>query len=594
MTENELKTSVALKGIGVSPGIVIGSAYVFNRQDIKETLYNLKDSQSVSREVERFKKALGKSEQELLDIKNGLEDSEGIGPLFVDVHIMMLNDKTFVENTIKNIRDHRVNAEWALKMTISRHREIFDTIEDGYLRERIRDVEHVGQIILRNLSGKIHEKISDITENVVIVARDLSPADTVQMTTRKIVGFATDMGGKTSHTAIVAKSLEIPAVVGIEKVTEEVNTDDTIIVDGTAGVVIINPDPEVIKRYEDKKKHYLVMEEDLLKDAHLPAVTTDGHSVGVGANIEFVEEIPSAVFHGANGVGLYRTEFIYINREQLPTEEEHLAIYKDLIESRGVKWATIRTFDLGGDKFISDARLAKEMNPAMGLRAIRFCLQEVELFKIQLRAILRASVYGNVGILLPMISGVKEIVDARNIIDEVKEELISSGIPINEDIKIGIMIEVPSAVIMAEQLAEKVDFFSIGTNDLIQYALAIDRVNERVTYLYEPFHPAILKMIKQVVDAGHNAGIKVAMCGEMAGDPLCTPILLGLKLDGLSMTPLAIPRVKNIIRNSTVKESEKLLKEALTFSTATEIKEYVKVYMTEKFPEFCPVDWETH
>lgn len=594
MTENELKTSVALKGIGVSPGIVIGSAYVFNRQDIKETLYNLKDSQSVSREVERFKKALGKSEQELLDIKNGLEDSEGIGPLFVDVHIMMLNDKTFVENTIKNIRDHRVNAEWALKMTISRHREIFDTIEDGYLRERIRDVEHVGQIILRNLSGKIHEKISDITENVVIVARDLSPADTVQMTTRKIVGFATDMGGKTSHTAIVAKSLEIPAVVGIEKVTEEVNTDDTIIVDGTAGVVIINPDPEVIKRYEDKKKHYLVMEEDLLKDAHLPAVTTDGHSVGVGANIEFVEEIPSAVFHGANGVGLYRTEFIYINREQLPTEEEHLAIYKDLIGSRGVKWATIRTFDLGGDKFISDARLAKEMNPAMGLRAIRFCLQEVELFKIQLRAILRASVYGNVGILLPMISGVKEIVDARNIIDEVKEELISSGIPINEDIKIGIMIEVPSAVIMAEQLAEKVDFFSIGTNDLIQYALAIDRVNERVTYLYEPFHPAILKMIKQVVDAGHNAGIKVAMCGEMAGDPLCTPILLGLKLDGLSMTPLAIPRVKNIIRNSTVKESEKLLKEALTFSTATEIKEYVKVYMTEKFPEFCPVDWETH
>jgi len=594
LTENELKTSVALKGIGVSPGIVIGSAYVFNRQDIKETLYNLKDSQSVSREVERFKKALGKSEQELLDIKNGLEDSEGIGPLFVDVHIMMLNDKTFVENTIKNIRDHRVNAEWALKMTISRHREIFDTIEDGYLRERIRDVEHVGQIILRNLSGKIHEKISDITENVVIVARDLSPADTVQMTTRKIVGFATDMGGKTSHTAIVAKSLEIPAVVGIEKVTEEVNTDDTIIVDGTAGVVIINPDPEVIKRYEDKKKHYLVMEEDLLKDAHLPAVTTDGHSVGVGANIEFVEEIPSAVFHGANGVGLYRTEFIYINREQLPTEEEHLAIYKDLIESRGVKWATIRTFDLGGDKFISDARLAKEMNPAMGLRAIRFCLQEVELFKIQLRAILRASVYGNVGILLPMISGVKEIVDARNIIDEVKEELISSGIPINEDIKIGIMIEVPSAVIMAEQLAEKVDFFSIGTNDLIQYALAIDRVNERVTYLYEPFHPAILKMIKQVVDAGHNAGIKVAMCGEMAGDPLCTPILLGLKLDGLSMTPLAIPRVKNIIRNSTVKESEKLLKEALTFSTATEIKEYVKVYMTEKFPEFCPVDWETH
>ncbi|MBW2631720.1 MAG: phosphoenolpyruvate--protein phosphotransferase, partial [Deltaproteobacteria bacterium] len=341
----------------------------------------------------------------------------------------------------------------------------------------------------------------------------------------------------------------------------------------------------------DKKRHYLVMEEDLLKDAHLPAVTADGHSVGVGANIEFVEEIPSAVFHGANGIGLYRTEFIYINREQLPSEEEHLSSYKEVIEGEGIKWATIRTFDLGGDKFISDAGLAEEMNPVMGLRAIRFCLQEVELFKVQLRAILRASVYGNVGILLPMISGVKEIVDARNIIDEVKEELISGGIPINEDIKIGIMIEVPSAVIIADQLAERVDFFSIGTNDLIQYALAIDRVNERVTYLYEPLHPAILRMIKQVVDAGHNAGIKVAMCGEMAGDPLCTPILLGLKLDGLSMTPLAIPRVKNIIRNSTVRESEKLLEKVMTFSTASEIKEYVKDYMTKRFPEFCPVNW---
>jgi len=349
----------------------------------------------------------------------------------------------------------------------------------------------------------------------------------------------------------------------------------------------------VIKRYEDKKRHYLAMEEDMLKDAHLPAVTADGRSVGVGANIEFIEEIPSAVFHGANGVGLYRTEFIYINKEQLPSEEEHFFSYKKVIEGEGIKWATIRTFDLGGDKFVSDAGLAEEMNPVMGLRAIRFCLQEVELFKVQLRAILRASVYGNTGILLPMISGVKEIMDARNIIDEVKGELLSEGIPIDEDIKIGIMIEVPSAVIMAEQLAEKVDFFSIGTNDLIQYALAIDRVNERVTYLYEPLHPAILRMIRQVVDAGHNAGIKVAMCGEMAGDPLCTPILLGLELDGLSMTPLAIPRVKKIIRNSTVRESKELLKKVMTISTAQEIEECVKDYMIQRFPECCPVDWQT-
>ncbi|MBW2543873.1 MAG: phosphoenolpyruvate--protein phosphotransferase [Deltaproteobacteria bacterium] len=588
-----MKTTIALKGIGVSPGIVIGSAYVLNRQDVKETLHKLSGGEPVSREIKRFRKSLRDSRQELLDIKTDLKDRKGIGSLFVDVHIMILDDKTFVRDIIKNIKDHCVNAEWALKMTISQQREIFDKIEDDYLRERIRDVEYVGQRILRNLSGKTHERVSDIEGEVVIVARDLSPADTVQMSTRKILGFATDIGGKTSHTAIVAKSIEIPAVVGLERITGDVNTGDAIIVDGTAGVVIINPEPEVIKRYEDKKRHYLAMEEDMLKNAHLPAVTADGHSVGVGANIEFVEEIPSAVFHGANGVGLYRTEFIYINRERLPTEGEHFSSYKKVIEGEGIKWATIRTFDLGGDKFVSDAGLAEEMNPVMGLRAIRFCLQEIDLFKVQLRAILRASAYGNTGILLPMISGVKEIMDARNIIDEVKEELLSEGIPIDEDIKIGIMIEVPSAVIMAEQLAAAADFFSIGTNDLIQYALAIDRVNERVTYLYEPLHPAILRMIRQVVDAGHNAGIKVAMCGEMAGDPLCTPILLGLELDGLSMTPLAIPRVKKIIRNSTVRESKELLKKVMTISTAQEIEECVRDYMIQRFPECCPVDWQT-
>ncbi len=588
MGENELKTTIALKGIGVSPGIVIGGVYVLNRQDVKETLHKLTTGGSVSREIKRFRRALGDSRQELLEIKTDLSDSKGIESLFVDIHIMLLDDRTFVDDVIGNIEEHCVNAEWALKMTISRQREVFDKIEDEYLRERIRDVDYVGQRLLMKLSGKTHELVSDIEGEVVIVARDLSPTDTVQMSTRKILGFATDIGGKTSHTAIVAKSIAIPAVVGLERITGEVSTGDVIIVDGTAGVVIVNPDPEVIKRYKDKQKHYLAMEKDLLKDAHLPAVTADGHSVGVGANIEFVEEIPTAVFHGANGIGLYRTEFIYINREQLPSEAEHLSTYKKVIEGKGIKWTTIRTFDLGGDKFISDAGLAEEMNPVMGLRAIRFCLQEVELFKVQLRAILRASAYGNTGILLPMISGVQEIRDARNIIDEVKTELMSEGVSIDEDIKIGIMIEVPSAVIMAEQLAEEVDFFSIGTNDLIQYALAIDRVNESVTYLYEPLHPAILRMLKQVVDAGHRAGIKVAICGEMAGDPLYTPILLGLELDGLSMTPLAVPRVKRIIRKSTVRESKELLKKAMTLSTAGEIEKCVKEYIIQRFPECYP------
>jgi len=582
------KTSV-LSGIGVSPGIISGKAYLFNCPDFQTPYYKLKTNTLVSNEVKRFKKALKDSGQELLDIKEKISNKEGIDPIFLDVHIMILKDRMFVRETVENIREQRINSEWALKLTLSKYREIFRKMEDEYLRERINDVEYVGDRILRNLSGKTCESISEIDEEIIIIARDLSPADTVQINVEKVLGFATDIGGKTSHTAIIARSVEIPAVVGLENITNEVQTGDRVIVDGTAGVVIINPDPEILKRYEDKKKHYEVMAEDLIKDASLPAITMDNHRIDIGANIEFIEEIPSAVSHGTDGVGLYRTEFIYINKEQLPTEEEHFSSYKRVVEGDGVKWATIRTFDLGGDKFASDPRLAEEMNPAMGLRGIRFCLHEVELFKVQLRAILRASAYGKTKILFPMISGVAEIQAAKKILREVKHDLSSEGIPIDENIEIGIMIEVPSAVMMADKLAEEVDFFSIGTNDLIQYSLAIDRVNERVTYLYEPLHPAILRLIKLVVEAGHNAGIKVAMCGEMAGEPAYSLILLGLGLDELSMTPLAIPRVKKIIRGSTLKESRELLDRAMTFSTFREIEEYVRRYMIKRFPDDFPL-----
>ena len=591
MSVSEEKRISVLKGIGVSPGVAIGKAYILDRLDAKVSCYRLDNDNLVAEEIERFRKALKESERQLSEIKKKLSDHEGIESLYIiDVHAMILKDKMLIDNTIQNIKNKRINAEWALRITIDKYREIFNKMEDDYLRERISDVEYVGQRILENLVGKKPEAISDVGEGVVIIARDLSPADTVQMKVERISGFATDIGGKTSHTAIVARSIEIPAVVGLERITREVGTDDEVIIDGTTGFVIVNPDLEVIKRYEDKKKHYMAMQEDLLKGAWIPAVTKDNHSVGIGANIEFVEEIPSAVAHGANGVGLYRTEFIYVNKERLPTEEEHFLNYKSVIEGDGVKWATIRTFDLGGDKFISDPRLAEEMNPALGLRAIRYCLREIEMFKVQLRAILRASAYGNAGVLFPMISGVKEVRDAKKILEEVKEELLSEGIPIGKDLKIGIMIEVPSAVMIADDLAKEVDFFSIGTNDLIQYTLAIDRVNERVTYLYEPLHPAVLKMIKRVVDAGHEAGIKVGMCGEMAGDPLCTVILIGLELDGLSMNPPAIPRVKKIISGSTLKESKELVEKVRTFSTVVETEGFVRNYMTRRFPEYCPVN----
>lgn len=580
----EAKRTIVLKGIAVSPGIAFGKVHVLDRSEVQSPLFNLKQHSEIVSEIKRFRYAIKKSKEQLLEIKKSLSEHE-IEPFFIlNVHILILRDKTLLKTTIDNIREKKVNAEWALKMTLDKYRSMFSRIEDSYLKERISDVEYVGQRILRNLIGNKITKISEIEDKVVIVSRDLSPADTVQMSIDNILGFATDMGGKTSHTAIVARSLGIPAVIGLERITRDVRDSDEIIIDGCDGFVIINPDPDVLRRYEDKKRHYEILEEDLLREAHLPAVTLDKHDIAIGANIEFVEEIPTAVAHGAEGIGLYRTEFIYINKEQLPTEEEHLANYRKVIESKGLKWSTIRTFDLGGDKFISDPKVAEELNPVMGLRAIRFCLQEIELFKVQLRAILRASSYGKTRILFPMISGLEEIQKVKSILEEVRVQLIAEKVPVGKDIEIGIMIEVPSAVIVSDSLAREVDFFSIGTNDLIQYTLAIDRVNERVSYLYDPLHPAILRLIRMIVESAHNAGIKVAICGEMAGEPAFTLVLLGLGLDELSMNPLAIPRVKKIIRHSTIEESKALLEESMKFHTAAEIERFVRGYMSKRFP----------
>ncbi|HPL63358.1 MAG: phosphoenolpyruvate--protein phosphotransferase [Syntrophales bacterium] len=580
------QNNIVLKGIGVSPGIVTGRAYVLDYTDVQIPHYHLKTASQASEEARRFRKAIRESKNQLLSIRKALTEEQGLDPLFIlDIHMMMLKDRSLIHNTLQNIREKGVNAEWALRMTVDRYRQAFNKIEDSYLKERISDVEYVEQRLLRNLVGKKKETISEIQDNVIIISRDLSPADTVQMKMERILGFATDIGGKTSHTAIVARSIGIPAVVGLERITHEVRNDDTVIVDGCDGFVIINPDPEILKRYEEKRRHFHQLEQSLLKEAKLPAITLDGHRVEIGANIEFVEEIPSAIEHGADGVGLYRTEFIFINREKLPTEREHFLNYVRVIEGKGMKWSTIRTFDLGGDKFVSDAKLAKELNPVMGLRAIRFCLQEIELFKVQLRAILRASAFGKTRVLFPMISGVEEIRQVKKILQEVKKELEDENVPIGSDIEIGIMIEVPSAVLVAGALAREVDFFSIGTNDLIQYTLAIDRINESVSYLYEPLHPAVLKMLRMIVEEGRQAGIRVAMCGEMAGEPAYALILLGLEINELSMHPMAIPRVKKVIRGATCAESKSLLEKVIKMSSAAEIEDYVRKYMASRFPE---------
>jgi phosphotransferase system enzyme I (PtsI) len=574
-----------IKGIGVTPGIVIGKAYLLDRKKIEAPARVLPEFQ-VPQEVARFLDAVEESKKQLRMAKDKLVHEDAAGPSYIlDTHLLLLEDKKLIENTVQTIQQSWINSEWALKINLDRVRKVFDSIDDDYLKSRKTDVDYVGERILRNLMGKETESIAQIKEEVIIVAHDLSPADTAHMAKDKVTAFVTDMGGKTSHTAIMARSLEIPAVVGSETATHSVNTGDTLIVDGITGVVVVNPSPEIMQEYQDRQRVRQKMERDLFQYRDLPAETLDGYRVKVLANIELVDEIPSVLQHGAEGIGLYRTEYLYLNRKDLPSEEEHFQAYKQVVEGIYPHPAVIRTLDIGGDKFLSHMDLAEEMNPAMGLRAIRFSLKEVDIFKVQLRAILRASAFGKVKLLLPMISGATEIREVKKILQAVRLNLSAEGIAFDPEMEVGIMIEVPSAVTIADILAQEVDFFSIGTNDLIQYSLAIDRVNESVTHLYQPLHPAVLRLIRYVAKAAHQFGIRVAMCGEMAGEPLYVPILLGLELDDLSMNVLSIFRVKKILRAYTYRECRELVEEALHLATPEEIEELVRANLRKKFAE---------
>ncbi|MCF8054212.1 MAG: phosphoenolpyruvate--protein phosphotransferase [Deltaproteobacteria bacterium] len=586
---DKIYDDTVFKGLGVSPGIAIGKAFLFAQMEARAAYYNLADDTQIKNEIERLKQAIAKSIEQIEVIKTNLLGFEVKDPIYIlEMYAAMLRDESFVERTTQNIRNERVNAEWAVGMTVDAYAEIFSKLDNDYIRSRISDVQDIGKRIIWNLAGEKQHHLPEGESPVIIVARDLSPADTAQMKIDRVQGFVTDMGSSTSHTTIVARSLEIPAVVGMEKISQAIRTNDTVIVDGTAGLVIVNPSPELIRRYEARRRDYLIARSEMLVSAKQPAITVDGYRMQIGCNIEFAEEIPSAIEHGAEGIGLYRTEFLYINRHSLASQEEHRINYESVIGVPPLEWATIRTFDLGGDKFFSDPKLAKEMNPQMGLRAIRFCLKEKEIFKEQLRAILGAAHRGTTRILFPMISGVEEIRETKKILNGVKTEILSQGVVIPQDIDIGIMIEVPSAVVMADELAHEVDFFSIGTNDLIQYALAIDRINEHVHYLYEPLHPAVLRLIRTVVIAGHKANIRVAMCGEMAGDPLNTLILLALRIDELSMYPLAIPRVKKIIRRASLQEADALFARVIHLSSAKEIRGLVEEYMWDNFADILP------
>lgn len=583
--EKKGSQELVFRGVAASPGIAIGKAYLVDRKRMEIPRFFLVDLRNVPEEVDRFHEAVRRSQEELREIQKRMTDPILEEHSYIlEAHIRMLQDKAFTQQTVRRIREERINAEWAVSKTIERFKAVLLSSKDEYLRSRVADLDFVGERILRHLGGVAQESLAQIQEEVIVVAHDLSPADTAQMNRDVIKGFVTDMGGRTSHTAIIARSLAIPAVVALERITDHIKTGDTIGVDGIRGIVVVSPTQQTVEDFLRRRDRYHFVSQELMHFASLPGETVDGYRVTVHANIEMPDEVPVVLGHGGEGIGLYRTEFLFLNRPDLPSEEEHYRTYREVVERAAPFPVTIRTLDIGGDKIRLDCDGERESNPALGLRAIRLSLREVQIFKDQLKGILRASVHGKVRIMFPMISGLSELRQAKKILEEAKEELRKRREAFDEFIPIGAMIEIPSAVAIAEFLAREVDFFSIGTNDLIQYCLAIDRVNEQVVYLYEPLHPAVLRMIKATVEGGHGAGIPVAMCGEMAGEVQYIPVLLGLGLDELSMNAMAIPKVKKIIRALRMKECRELVARVLQFGTSEEIHRALQEALANWFP----------
>ena len=581
------KKLIRLKGIPASPGITIGKAYLLDSEEISVAKRHIK-GQDVPREIKRFKDALTKTKHEILKIKENISKEMGAehGEIF-SAHLLVLEDIMLIEEVLVRLRKENFCVEYIFLDVLKKYINAFSKMDDEYLKERISDISDVGKRILKNLTGARVRTLSNLTKPVIVVAYDLSPSDTATMHKKNVTGFATDIGGRTSHTAIMAKSLEIPAVVGVEEATRCVGNGDTLIIDGIHGVIIVNPDKATLKKYETEKKKFESLEKDLTSLRDLPSETKDGHKIILSANIELPEEIPSIKHHGAEGIGLYRTEYFYMNKPGLPTEEEQYEAYKLVAESIKPHSTIIRTLDLGGDKFLSQLEVPREMNPYLGWRAIRFCLARPDIFKAQLRAILRASHYGTLKIMYPMISGLEELRKANKILEVVKGDLKRERIPFDEDMEVGVMIEVPSAALTSDILADEVDFFSIGTNDLIQYALAVDRVNEKIAYLYEPAHPAVLRLIRSVINNGHKKGIWVGMCGEMASEPPLALLLLGLGLDEFSTSPILLPEIKKVIRAVTLKEAQDIAKKALSLPTGQEVEDFVKSKLREIAPELA-------
>ena len=563
---------VRFEGAGVSPGIACSKIHVV-RDDFDDiTRYRIAPSQ-VTDEIGRFETALIQTRMQILEMQQRIAESIGTKDAAIfDAHLLVVEDHTLIDEVLRKLETDLCNVEWVFQEVATRYAETLNKIDDPYLRERALDIQDVTKRVIRNLQGKAPKTFLALTEPHILVAHNLTPSDTASMDREQVLGIATDLGSRTSHTAILARSLDIPAIVGLHDVTAKLETGQHVLLDGSDGWLIIDPRPETLARYAEIESRRARVVAQLKELRETTSTTRDGRHIVLSANIELPEEVDAVAANGAEGIGLYRTEFLYLNRTTLPTEDEQYEVYRKVAERVRPNPLIIRTFDLGGDKLApGTVDISDELNPFLGWRAIRFCLENIDIFKTQLRAILRASTAGNVKIMFPMISGLDELRRAMAVLAECKEEFRDSEIEIGGKTEIGAMIEIPSAAISASVLASEVDFFSIGTNDLIQYALAVDRVNEKIAHLYEPTHPAVLRLLKMVADAAHANNIWVGVCGEMAGDVALVPLLLGLGMDELSAGATLVPRVKRAVQSLAIPECRELVEETLKLDTGSEI-----------------------
>ena len=580
-------TRKVLHGVAVSAGIAVGKAFFLNRGSLADPVDGRVPTYLIHAEILRLESAFAATAREIEDGQQRLAPDQQDQLDILTAHLMICKDPKLVDAARNGIQEHALPAETAVSEAVNSIALVFNSLEDAYFRERVNDIRAIGAKVIGYLKGR---GVADIPTDspIILLARDLMPTDTLALPLNKVLAFATEEGGRTGHTGILARSLQLPAVVGIGGLEETIEDGDLLILDALRGLVLINPDQAVVSRYENTRTQYASFQQTIASHAEMPAETQDGLKVAVRGNIEVPREAHLVKKNGGEGVGLYRTEFGFITRSTIPSEQELYDEYAELLTSMAPNKVTFRTLDVGADKMHWSQKSLQEANPALGLRAIRFCLRNQYVFRRQLRAILRASMHGNAALMFPLISGVKELRQAKAILNEIKQELDASGIPFDRDIPLGIMIELPSSIMIADALAKEVDFFSIGTNDLIQYTLGIDRGNKHVAYLYQPLHPAIIRSIKLVADVAHQSGISISVCGEMASDPYCLAILLGMGIHDFSMDPQSIPGIKHVVRNLDMEECRHLLRQVIDAVTVEGINRIAKQALSQRFAEELP------